>query len=232
MTDRKEQLEKIAPGWGDKIRAMLGAGKAELDKAGIEHKALGTEVTKQDLIDVMTLATVKMLESTEDGEEINMKDALTESLDTLMEVPTVNLSDVEALLEVEDDEPAAGEADDVEADDAAEHDHTEAEPTPLEKTLTNLVEYNEQLMTDQKAFVDAMPKLEKLTKALEGLDRFAVELESLKKTVDGLQAEFKQRPRSSISRATVANEDDEIVKAIVEDDPKALFGKYELKESQ
>ena len=222
MTKRDEKAEQIVgTGVLDKLRGFLRGQTEELDNAGRQRKSLGPQVTKQDLIDVATLAIANAVEKSVDDEEINMKDLVSEALDDLMEVPTVNLETAEEILAVEDDEQ--------EPTEDAKHDHTEQEPSELEKALVSLVEFNEQLVTDQKALVEAMPNLTAFLTGIKALEKVAGDIETLRGEVAEMQENFKQRPRASQAESTKAPENDEHAKEITKGDAKKLAFGYEAK---
>jgi len=220
---RDEKLDGIMPGWGDKLRSFLGLEKGELDEAGIEHKALGPQITQQDFADALTAAVKMVAIKADEGEEVTLKDVVQDVAEAFMEVPAVSLEAAEEILAVEDATDADTDEPDAEpVEESAEHEHTEPEPDELEKALTKSVAFNEQLMTDQKAIVDVLGGMAETLKGLVDLpERFS----EVEKNVTAMQAEFEQRPRASRSTATLVSE--EVAKELgADDEPKKWFGKY------
>lgn len=224
---RDEKLNGIMPGWGDKLRTILGLEKGKLDEAGIEHKALGPQITQQDLVDTVVMAVKMVAIKDNEGEEVSLKDVVQGVVDELMDIPTVSVEAAEQILAVEDvDNADTAEPDAEPVEEAADHDHTEPEPNELEKALSGVVSLNEQLIEEQKAFAEQLPAL---IGALEALADIPAELAEVKATVADMQANFKQRPRASVAAETLASE--EVVKEVIADDSEVtLFGRIPVKE--
>lgn len=204
---RDEALEKIVPGFGERIRRALGLASGELDAAGAEHKALKakmeTTLTRDDLLDLVVYTTKSVIETAtkaDDDQTVDVRDAAGEALDALLEVPTVDVAIAEEILQVEDDEPATEDAE-------AGHDHQHSEPEEpgeLEKALASLVAFNDELIENQKALSEGLGTLPDLVKAVADLPAQVAEL---REAMKAMQAEFKQRPRASRSADTVIGDD-------------------------
>jgi len=131
----------------------------------------------------------------------------------------------EAETEADTDEPEAEPVDDAAAH---EHDHDD-EPDDNEKALSGVIAFNEQLIDEQKALVDALAPLPTLVETLKELTSINDELAAVKAAVAEMQAEFKQRPRASRANETLA--DAEMVEtATKESEEKLLFGRYAVSE--
>lgn len=236
MTDkaRNEALERIVPGWGDKIRQALGLAKTELDEAGAEHKALKaklqTTLTRDDLLDVLTAMTKSTIQAVatkaadaEDDQGVDVRDVAGDVLDTFLEVPTVSVEVAADILQVEAEGSNEAAANDAPAGD--DHQHGDVletlEPSELEKTLVKLIGFNDELISNQKALAEGIGVLPELVQALKAVAGIPQQLSALEKTVKTLQAEFAQRPRAS--RATVTEIAEQALKDAKE--PLMLFGR-------
>lgn len=207
---RDEKLNEIMPGWGDKLRAILGLEKGKLDKAGIEHKALGPQITKQDFADAVELAVKMIAIKADEGDDVDIKAEVQAAVDELMTVPQVDLETAGDILQV-DDKPEADtaepDAEPVEDAAAHEHEHEAVEPDELEKALTKNLAFNEQLITDQKALVEVLTEIAGEFKALKELTGLTPKVEALETAIKAMQGEFKQRPRASRANETLADPD-------------------------
>lgn len=206
-TARDQELEKIQPGLGQKIRRALGLVKDELDESGVQHKQLGPVATRADLIDLVVLVTKNtMAQAVEIGQKAEGADAPAidlhqiagEALDALLDVPAVALDTAESILAVDEADGADAPA------ETETHDHPEGENAQeSDKALTALADLTRAVITDQGAVIS---EIKALTDAVKGVADLPARVGEMEKAIKAIQAQFEQRPRASQASETEAGQ--------------------------
>ncbi len=193
--ERDEVLNKIAPGLGERLRRVLFGVESDLEKAGVEHKALGPTVTREDLRDVIMYSVQKALEKAtqaKDGKDIDLGDVVDETLAAVMDAPETHIEDYEQALAVNE------EGGDGETADAPEINKA------LADIAQKMVAFNEQLLEDQAALVKELNATNEALAALKGAPDAIMALE---KRVRAMEEQFRTRGRASRRAETIITDD-------------------------
>jgi len=177
MTDTQKKkrdglLDNLfGPGFAGTLRSLVGRAEEKLEQSGIEHKAIGPTVTRDDFRDAVLIATKEVVKavSENDGEEtIAIADIVDDVIAALMTVPATNVADYEAILAV-DPEPGETKDEDETETAPAVDDEFKALVTKAITAYGTVTQDNAALLAQQMELVTAMKALGDLPAAISAM---------------------------------------------------------------
>jgi len=193
---RDNVLDQALPGISDafkKLRASLSGAQQELGQSGVQFKAIGPSVTKEDLIDALTIGTKEttrqVLEAAtkeEDAQDVDVdvRGIVEDVLAAMMEVPTTTVEDYQDVLDIDADADTGDDA----ADETEPAPNTEA-VDELKALATTAMKAYEDVTADNAALLEQQTALVEALKALAGMPEavttMAQRIEKLEKQLAG-----------------------------------------------
>lgn len=200
--ERDNVIAQAVPGFGDflqKLRGSLSGAQDNLDKSGVQFKSIGESVTKEDLADILVVATkeatkqvLETVQKDEDQEtDVDFRAIVEEVIASFMAVPATNVADYEDTLAVEDDADAA--------------DETEPAPAVDDETkelLVKAITAYDSVTEDNAALLEAFQTLGEQFKSFGGvpdaLRQVAGRVDALEKQLAGRSKRATRSPETLV----------------------------------